>query len=69
MKPLFEIELGHFPTSDGRLMLPRFLVSLHRQQVSERCLIVGRLYQGYVGVLWNTRLFHLTVWIHKPVNS
>jgi len=68
MKPIFKIELGHLPTG-GRLTLPRFLVSLYRQQTSERCLIVGRLYQGYVGVLWNTRLFHLTVWIHKPVNS
>ena len=58
-----KIEAGRL---DGQLALPRFLVSLHQpRQCDTPFFTIGRLYGGYVGLMWITRLFYLTVWLHK----
>ena len=43
---------------------PKLMISLHRTRRSDRCFIVGRLYVGYVGLMWTNRLFDLTIWIN-----
>jgi hypothetical protein len=58
------IRIGTIPSLYQKL--PRFALTLTRPRISEKVFIAGRLYQGYVGLIWNTRVFDLTIWIYKP---
>lgn len=61
------IELGHLSEPGKRAYrpLPRFLFSLHRRQGERPGFILGRLYRGYVGLIWNTPFVIITIWIAK----
>ena len=59
-----KIELGNTRTHPT-IKCPRLLLSLHRTRRAGRCFIVGRLYVGYVGMMWTNRLFDLTIWINR----
>jgi hypothetical protein len=44
-----------------------FLLSITRSKAPTPYFIPGRLYRGYVGLLWNIpRRFSLTLWIYNP---
>lgn len=58
------LALGTIPS--GYQNLPRFLIRTDPPKRAERVFILGRLYVGYVGLIWITDLFELDIWIYKP---
>lgn len=62
-----KIEIGHVPDKPylEHRRMPRFLFSLRRPARRDAPFFstVGRLYSGYVGCIWGTRWFVLTIWI------
>lgn len=56
-----KIQVSHI--GDG---VYRFMLSLHRNKYKDVSLFhLGRLYRGYVGLMWNTRWFMLTIWLYS----
>ena len=64
-----KVEFGNTRLSHIAVMhqikMPKFMLSCQRTRRSDRCFIIGRLYLGYIGLMWTNRLFDLTIWIHK----
>lgn len=61
------LAIGTVPSDYANL--PRFLIRLERPRQSERALILGRIYIGYVGIIWITNLFELDIWLHRPLEA
>lgn len=52
--------------STAFVSLPKLLVSVRKPMHTSYAFVFGRLYQGYVGIIWVNRLFDFTLWIYKP---
>ena len=62
-----KIELFPIQTGDAiTRTVPGFLLSVYKPRPGDRPFFhIGRLYVGYVGLMWITRWFSLTIWIHN----
>lgn len=61
-----KIEIGKAPGSE---LCPLFLFSVRLCPPIGQggCFILGRLYSGYVGLLWTVRGWvDITIWFYKP---